>query len=456
MKPSTSRNRGVFLNYIATRENVVKDIEDIRAKPATDKQQNLISELLKQYSQSNTLPECHCYLKEKTVGNASELITRIFEDIFDESVNKGLYVKYMAERPRVAKEGAHGLFGQEDDVDLQATMKELEDHNGIIWTQILSLTRKDAKKHEYESIDSWKNLIRSKQFDIAEQMKINPDHLKWYAAFHNEGYHPHIHLVIYSTNPNEGYLSKKGIDALRAIYAKEIFKQDLFQIYDSQTKVRNYLLDEAKQKINDIVNKIDAGGLQDDAEINRRMYQLSHQLAEAHGKKQYGYLKPELKSKINEIVVLLSQNEDISNLYKQWCENKENILSAYKDNPKVDLELVDNKEFKALKNHIIKTALGLDQEEKNAPKITVKDDQHLHIEDEYGSYEVQEREMKTHVNDIGVILPGLGPSIRLLHHLSKMIEHKTKHQFNRMASLDRKQQQTINNQKSALGMRMED
>ena len=117
---------------------------------------------------------------------------------------------------------------------------------------------------------------------------------------------------------------------------------------------------------------------------------------------------------------------------------------------------MNNEEFKALKNYIIKTALDLDREEKNAPKITVKDDQHLHIEDEYGSYEVQEREMKTHVNDVGVILPGLGPSIRLLHHLSKMIEHKTKHQFNRMASLDRKQQQTINNQKSALGMRMED
>ena len=142
--------------------------------------------------------------------------------------------------------------------------------------------------------------------------------------------------------------------------------------------MRNHLLDEAKKKVNSIANKIDSGCLKDDAEINRRMYQLSHQLAEAHGKKQYGYLKPELKSKINEIVVLLSQNEDISNLYKQWCENKENILSAYKDNPKVDLELVDNKEFKALKNYIIKTALGLDQEEKNAPKITVKDDQHLH------------------------------------------------------------------------------
>ena len=59
---------------------------------------------------------------------------------------------------------------------------------------------------------------------------------RWYAAFHNEGHHPHVHLMVYSAKDNDGYLMEKSIEAMRSELAHDIFRQDFAHIYEQQNQ----------------------------------------------------------------------------------------------------------------------------------------------------------------------------------------------------------------------------
>ena len=70
-----------------------------------------------------------------------------------------------------------------------------------IWTHIISLHREDAARLGYDSAEDWMNLLRSKRNMIAKQMRIKPENFRWYAAFHDAGHHPHVHMMAYSIAP---------------------------------------------------------------------------------------------------------------------------------------------------------------------------------------------------------------------------------------------------------------
>ena len=106
------------------------------------------------------------------------------------------------------KHGEHGLFGAEDAVDLEKTLGELKAHEGNVWTIIYSLRREDAARLGYDNAASWRALLRSKQAGFAEAMQIPPSQLRWYAAFHDEGDHPHIHMMLWSDDPKCGFCAK--------------------------------------------------------------------------------------------------------------------------------------------------------------------------------------------------------------------------------------------------------
>ena len=77
------------------------------------------------------------------------------------------------------------------------------------------------------------------------------------------------------------------------------------------------------------------------------------------GKKVYGYLPKEIKATVNEIVAHLSSEPVIEELYKEWNKVNREKLSLYYENKDLTVPLVDNKEFRSIKNMIIRAVMEL-------------------------------------------------------------------------------------------------
>ena len=357
--PKTSKAGG-YLHYIGTREGVEKLTDGYDHNPATKKQISLICDLLKAYPPIWNYPEFEKYMNEESKGAATELINAVIEKNPDQVKDVKNLVSYMAERPGVEKIGKHGLFSQTDDkIDLDKVCAEVENHKGIIWTHIISLIREDAERLGYNKATVWRELVRRNALQIAEAHKIPISEMKWYAAFHNTTHHPHIHLIIYSRNPKHGYLTKKGIDSLHSIFANDIFRNEMYHLFTLQTEMRNEVKREAQQRIDELVKRTS-----ENIPCSEKFYLLIEQLAmklKRHkGKKLYGYLNKETKNIVDDIVKALAQDERIAELYKEWNNINRQKLSIYHDKPDPDIPLEDNKEFRSIKNAIIKAVAEME------------------------------------------------------------------------------------------------
>lgn len=238
-----------YVNYIATREGVEKFKSDYGNMNATKKQQKLIQQLIKDYPTATGMFEYNDFKENPTRENASEFISSVIDTNLDDITTKENYIDYISHRPRVEKLGEHGLFSDAGlQFELNDVVKEIGEHEGNVWTHIISIKREDATRLGFDSVQSWMSLCQEKRNDLAKAMKIDPNNLKWFAAFHNEGHHPHIHMVAYSKNPKEGYLTKKGIESIRKQYAGSIFKNDLLHIYENQTANRDEIKKYSKEK----------------------------------------------------------------------------------------------------------------------------------------------------------------------------------------------------------------
>ena len=244
LKPGDKKSPGGYLKYIATREGVEMAEDTSRHLPATAEQQKQITRLLKKYPDSKDSHEYRDYADNSTRGNADAFINSVLE-LYGDAPQKDVYLKYIDERP-----GSNGLFTDEGvPIVLSQVQDEMNNHPGNIWTHIISLRREDAERLGYNTPDAWMHLLRSQRNQIAQQMKISPENFRWYAAFHNSGNHPHVHMMAYSVDPNEAYLSTKGIETIKANLAQEIFRQDLLQIYQKQTDLRDELRQESRERI---------------------------------------------------------------------------------------------------------------------------------------------------------------------------------------------------------------
>ncbi len=266
---------------------------------------------------------------------------------------------YIANRPRVEKHGTHGLFTDDGvPIVLSKIAEEVSNHPGNVWTNIVSLRCEDAARLGYDSAKSWQALIRAQRNVIAENMKIAPENLRWYAAFHNESHHPHLHLIAYSINPKEAYVTKLGIENMRGSLAREIFRQDLMEIYDKQTERRNSLNKQSHEAMQDILSQINFG-ICANKNIEELITHLAEKLKYTSGKKQYGYLKAHLKAVVDQIVDELAKDERVANLYISWYEMRNEVLSTYADKLPPPLPLSQQKEFKSIKNMVIAEALNI-------------------------------------------------------------------------------------------------
>ena len=350
-----------YTKYIATRETVeIRSQKFVdRNANATKNQEQLINDLINDFPESKRYLEYDDYEREPTIENAGELISTIVERNADVVGNRQNFVGYMAMRPGVEKRGSHGLFNEKDEpIILNQAANEIAEHKGNVWSHVVSLRREDAVRLGYDNSDAWRELVKRHISDIAKAQNIPLCNLKWYAAYHDTTHHPHIHLLVYSTNPKQGFLTKAGIDKIRSAFANDIFHDDLQSIYQEQTVSRDELKAVSKNEFESIVNMI-ASNDHTDPQLEELIRKLYIQLQNVKGKKVYGYLPMEIKETVNKIFSELAKDENIQQLYDKWCSLERLKYKTYTQKEAELPELVDNKVFQPVRNMIIRTVLNM-------------------------------------------------------------------------------------------------
>ena len=462
LKPNRKVSAGGYAKYIATREGVEKIDDTKKFAPATTKQKNLIEKILKDFPDSKDMFEYADYIEKQNQGSASDFISRVMEDYAYEISGRKAYADYIATRPRAERFGSHGLFTDDGvQVQLSKVTEELDKHKGNIWTAIISIRREDAQRLGFNTGARWRDMLRTQTEALAKNLKIPMENLRWYAAFHNESHHPHVHLIAYSTVENEGYLTQKGVENLRSSFARDIFQQDLLCIYERQTKHRDKLRAEARDIVEDLVSKINSE-IYISVSIQHKLLELADRLSKTKGKKVYGYLKPDVKALVDSIVDELANDGRIKKLYDLWYEQKENTIRTYTDEIPDRIPLAQNKEFKSIKNAVIKEALKLIPNEDEAEESENTDEESVSNPFEYEENTSAESvfdsdrgalyprySIKTNRNSVAV------SSLYLLRYLCNIIQNQLRFEEKQKAQrTDKKLQQKINDKKQAQGLKM--
>ena len=353
IKCGAGQSAGGYLKYIATRERVEIIPDD---RPPTNKQTQLIAKLVKNFPDTKTLMEYEDYLSHPTKATASALITLALESNWDRLSSMEGYAKYIALRPRAERLGEHGLFGDDDNVDLSRVMDELDHYTGNVWTHIISLHREDAERLGYDHADAWRTLLRTHRNDIAAAMKIPLEDFRWYAAFHDEGNHPHVHMMAWSVNPNQAYLSKDGIRQIKSTLTNQIFRQELLHVYEQKSKSRDELVAEARKAMLELAKAMREMTCIH-PEVEQMIWKLSKQLSAVPGKKTYGYLPKPMKKLVDEIVDQMARLPTVDTCYQTWWELQCQVEDYYSEGKKrLRPPLSQQKEFRQIKNAVIKEA----------------------------------------------------------------------------------------------------
>lgn len=367
-----------YVKYIATREGSVPIPNANETAPATKNQQELISSLLNDFPDSKELFEYEDYQKDPTVKNGSALISEILDRNMDRLTSRENYVGYLANRPGAVKFGSHGLFSQSDEpINLEKVAKEIANHGGNVWTHVVSLRRDNAQAMGYDNLKAWRELVKRQIPNIAKNQKIDMANLKWYAAFHDKKTNPHVHIIVYSDNEREGFLTNHGIEKIRSGFANDIYADELHNLYAQQTDLRNQMKKESEQLMKQLADNISQNDV-DNAELIDLVAKLHEQLNSSKGKKVYGYLKADVKKTVDEIFIRLAENESIQKMYSLWCEMEQQKHDVYSSARVQFPKLADNKEFKSVKNMIIQTVLDMNSPvvdiEIEEPELTEKTD----------------------------------------------------------------------------------
>ncbi len=359
LKSGGQKNLANYVKYIATRQGSVAVKQNSGTAPATDAQRKLIDSLLKDFPDSKEMLEYIDYQQSPTQKSASAFIREALERNADRLANRENYVNYLANRPGAVKFGSHGLFSSEDKpIDLEAVAKEIADHSGNVWTHVVSLRRDDAQRMGYDTLDTWRNLVKRQIPNIAKAQKIDLANLRWYAAFHDKQTNPHVHIVVYSTDEHEGFLTKQGIEKIRSGFVNDIYADELHHLYAQQTDLRNLLKQQSADLMHRLAAEIQSGT--SDAELCDLILRLHSQLANTKGKKVYGYLKPQIKRTVDRIFERLAEHEAIQKMYALWCDMEQQKHDVY-SSAKVDFPpLSENPQFHSVRNMIVRTCAEMD------------------------------------------------------------------------------------------------
>ena len=375
---------GGYLGYIGTRERVEIRPDD---RPPTRKQEQLIKKLVADFPDTKTCDEYMDYVEQPSKARASVLISAAVESHWDDVQNSDIYMRYIATRPRAEPLGTHGLFGDEEHVDLNAAMDELQNYTGNVWTHIISLSREDAVRYGFDHAEAWRNLLLTHRNEIAAAMKIPANNFRWYAAFHNEGHHPHVHMLAWSTKPGQAYLSKDGIAKIKSVLANDIFKHEMVKVLEQKSQSRDGLVREARDALLELVREM-CHGIADHPGVEEKITELSMELRNVSGKHKYGYLKKPLKKKADEIVDALEELPVVSECYDRWLELQNQVDGFYKNEKRKRIKLSEQKEFRAIKNAVVQVADqlstgGLTFEDRNVQGLDEQDESDIFASDQY-------------------------------------------------------------------------
>ena len=381
--------------------------------------------------------------KRKAGGYATYIATR---EGVEKLPQEKTYADYIATRPR-----SQGLFSDEGvEINLRQLSRELNSYQGNLWTVIISLSREDAERLGFDTATRWRDFLRSERSEIAEQFHISQGNLRWYAAFHNEKHHPHVHLMVWSEDEKEGYLSERGIEKLRLSFAKSIFAQDWCNVYDRYTEARNTLRQESRERMREIIGAINAGTYENQT-IENLLLQLVRQLSMSTGKKQYGYLKPELKRLVDAIVEEFAKDPHIAELYNLWYKQKESGIRFYQDEMPERVPLTDNPEFRTVKNMILQEAENLAFADLPVQITQEKQDREEAKQTGTGIYNLGKHKANYNTNHNHAVIATT--VARLFASLAQLLyEDSDRH---KISKIDRKQRRQIDEKKLAQGIKLE-
>ena len=354
-----------YMRYIATRERVEIIPDD---RPPTRKQEQLITKLMKDFPDVKELLEYEDYTAHPTKAHASSLITLALEEHWKQVQQTDGYMKYIATRPRAERLGDHGLFGDADRVDLDAAMSELEHYTGNVWTHIISLHREDAERLGYNNAQAWRSLLRAHRNDIAAAMHIPPQDFRWYAAFHDEGHHPHVHMMAWSVKPGQAHLDRDGIRQMKSQLTNDIFQQELLHVYEQKSVSRDELVKETRKVMLELSQQM-RETVCEHTQAEQMIRRLSQQLGDVKGKKSYGYLPRPMKRQVDEIVDHLERVPIVNECYQKWWELQCQVNEFYSGKKQQRPPLSKQKEFRAIRNAVIREAENI-----HLGKITFEDE----------------------------------------------------------------------------------
>lgn len=459
--------------YIATREGVERLLEERSDEPATEKQRALILRMLESYPQMMELGEYADYTAAQTMKNASELIDRAWEQFVSAMGQRENYIDYVSHRPGVQKDGEHGLWDRNGKVqNLQKAVEEVAGHEGTVFTPVISIRREDAERLGYTNAENWRALVNACTNALAEGYKIPPKNLRWYAAIHEKEKHVHIHMIVFSSNPKEGYLTKDGIRTIKSAFASRIFEQDLEQVYERKTEYRDELQRSAQEKMTELILQMEHGTIRNER-IERLTEELAERLRHTKGRKVYGYLPPQLKRIVDEIVDELSRDERVAAAYALWQEMQDEVCRTYSDTLPERVPLSKQREFKTVRNMVIREALSYSQQ-------THEQDEVEYVEPEEETAEESETESTddstpkpppvkkpgkqpsknptpTGKSGPGEIKPVGAAVIRMLHHMGRIFrDNASEDAFHKGVQIDRKRRRQLQEKRMAMGHKADD
>ena len=252
---------------------------------------------------------------------------------------------------------------------MDAVAQELNEYPGNIWTHIISLKREDAERLGYDHATQWRNLVRAHRNEIATAMNVPLSDFRWYAAFHDEGTHPHIHMMAWSVKPGQAYLSKDGIRKIKSALTNDIFKQEMLHTYEQKSASRDELVRRASEVMKTLVQEMQTS-IGSHPEVESQMMKLATQLETVKGRKKYGYLPKAVKKTVDEIVNQLERMPVINECYRTWWELQCQIEDFYSVRERKRPPLSEQKEFRAIKNTVIQEAENI-----RMGKVTFEDEE---------------------------------------------------------------------------------
>ena len=456
---SNSARLANHVRYISTRDGVQTLSNSAKNLPPTKKQEEYIQKLTKKFSEATLLPEYDEYVSAPSRYSASEFIEQteeIYSFNLDEREN---FIGYIANRPGVKKLNEHGLWNADGQVPvMQTAMDEVSQHNGNVWRPIISLPREDAERLGYDHVEAWQNLIKSSLIDIAESYKIKPDHLRWYAAMHMKEKHIHVHMVIFSTDPKEGYLTKQGIKQIKSALVRQVYKDDLLNVYQKQTAHRYLLQDNALEVMDSLIQKMQDGDLKN-PKLELLITELAERLQNYAGKKVYGYLPPATKRIVDAIVDELASDERVAEAYSLWQDMRDEVFSFYSKAKSARVPLSQQKEFKPVRNMVIREVVQMMEQQQNesveydmtqyaAPELKSLSE-NTSPDTEHNTQPRQEHRAPP-PDSVAACM------IRMLHHMGNIFRDNVSSSGYRGLQLDRKRRKELQEWKIALGHREDD